>query len=377
MTLSTSAKNIQADADHEGFDIDPLSGTVSDPHPPDMRGWEEEDRSAYYKELKDLQRRVNDVVASADRFDEDLAAAINAADGSIPLTPQGERANVNLADRRANEVAAFQQTYHRNPTSPNDWRMAELLDPHSYSAKNKGLNSEIKVARFTPQPGRGLVAMNAFIPRSEVLNVPHYDLGDNRGFDPRATPESSRANIWIDYDHGLIVARQNPSVSTKGEVKVGKPDVSASEGADGQVNIKYKFANPFAPGGDVGASLVRETVHGAVAIPGEGAPPSVNGTMSGYPAVEVYGYPSNGEAPQTIYQYMPGGKATIGADSTAGPLLNLPLDRAVGDGTLYPQSTSPPYMVNDPYSRPQSPVEHDGTTLGSRADPPRIERGDR
>lgn len=373
VALKASARRVQADADADGVDIDSVTGNISDPHPPDMRDWSDEEKRALFARRRDLQRRDREVIAAAERFDDDLAAAINAADGTIPMTPRGEGANVNLADRRANQIAAFRQMYHRDPTTENDWRMAEVLDPHSYSAKNKGASANIVVGRFTPQPGRGVVAINAFIPRDKVANIGAYDLGDNRQFNPHASPESNRATIYIDYDSGLIVARQNPSVGTDGDVEVGKPVVSASESENGQLNIKYKFTNPSAPGGERGADIIRETVRGAVAIPGGDSPPSVNGTMSGYPAIEVYGYTNNGSGPQTIYQYKPGGKASIDADSSLGPALNLPLDRVVGDDGMYPQVKPPKYASLDPYYIPPPPLLDEGTPLGPRTEPPTIE----
>ncbi|GAA1481867.1 hypothetical protein GCM10009624_23070 [Gordonia sinesedis] len=276
-----------------------------------------------------------------------------------------------MADRRANQVAAFRQIYGRDPSSANDWRMAEVLDPHNYTPKNKGVNSNLTVGKFMPQPGRGIVAVNAFIPRSDVWNIPDRDLGDDRSFDPQASPESNRAIIYIDYERGLIVARQNPSVNDDGEVRVGTPVVSASEGKDGQLNIKYDFTNPYSPGGETPARTLGWSVRGSVAISG-GGNPSVNGTMSNYPAVEVYGYRGAGSDPQTIYQYIPGGQSTIAAGTEYGPLLNLPLERSVGDTSLYPQRSAPPYMVNDPYAIKPPTVYLDGTPLGSRSAPPHI-----
>ena len=373
IALKRSAQTVQADADQRGLVIDPATGAVTDPHPPTMKGWAQADKQSYYSAIAAIQNRVNEVISAAVRFDDDLAAAINAADGSIPLTPNGEADNVNLADRRANQIAAFRQMYNRNPLSENDWRMAQVLDPHCYTPKTKGVLSTLTVGEFTPQPGRGVVTLNAFIPRDKVFNLGSDDLGDMRGFDPYAAPESSRATIYIDYEHGLVVARQNPSVAESGEVRVGSPHVSASEGPDGQLNLKYDFTNPLVPGGETPAHLMRETVRGAIAIPGGGQPPTVNGVMSNYPAVEVYSFPTNTSEPSTIYQYMPGGRSTVGAESAYGPLLNLPTERTVGDDSLYPQRHSAPYMVNDPYSIKPPPVLLDGTPLGSRSAPSQLE----
>ena len=91
------------------------------------------------------------------------------------------------------------------------------------------------------------------------------NLGDNRGFDPVTGPENSRVAVVVDYENGIIVTRQNPSVNaTTGEILAGHPDVTATQKSDGSVLLHYNTADPHAFGGE-GVS--------------KGIPISVNGTL--------------------------------------------------------------------------------------------------
>ena len=129
------------------------------------------------------------------------------------------------ADARAAQFDAFVKATGEVPTSENDWKVARMLDPASYLGKNGGYPANLLLGHIPPQPGKGLVRVSWFIPVESVFNVPHYDLGDNRDFDPQFDPEQTRISVYIDYEHGLVIARNNPSVDATGEVRVGVPDI--------------------------------------------------------------------------------------------------------------------------------------------------------
>ncbi len=124
------------------------------------------------------------------------------------------------------------------------------------------MEANIVVARVKPVPGQGVVRTNLFIPSKDVWaparelplfngHLLPYDnnLGDNRGFDPSVVPEESRVAIYTDFENGIIVARQNPSVNADtGQVRAGRPDISAVQQTDGAVLLRYNAADPFSPG---------------------------------------------------------------------------------------------------------------------------------
>lgn len=156
------------------------------------------------------------------------------------------------------------------PVSPTDWKTAEALNPYSYDPKYQGTPPSIKVARIEPVPGQGLVRAAAYIPTDEVINFPENDLGDNRAEDPNFDPEHARVVTYVDYENGLIITRQNPSVTTSGEVRVGEPEVHAQQLPDGSVLIQYDAANPFAP---PGSGITGHTVNGELVVaPSSGNP---------------------------------------------------------------------------------------------------------
>ena len=82
---------------------------------------------------------------------------------------------------------------------------------------------------------------------------PNRDFGNNRGADPHFDPENTKVTTYIDYDNGIVVMRQNPSVEetpdgAPGRVMVGDPQGSVMQAPDGSVRVKYDAGNPFAPG---------------------------------------------------------------------------------------------------------------------------------
>lgn len=315
-----------------------VSNTLVAPHLADS------DRTAF----NSLQSEINDLISDADRFDEDLAALFNVADGQLPLTPGGDQNNANEADRRANEYASFMQTYGRPPLSENDWRMAESLDPHTYDPKYRGAKANITIATFNPEPGAGVYRQNMYIPVKEVQNLsfdsrffPH-DVGDNRGPDANAPADASRVSLYADMDHGILVARQNPSASTDGrDLGAGVPQVAAMQSRDGSLVVDYSAADPFAPGPT--GSIAR--VAGQMTIsPAADANLQAHGTVTSYPSNEAYQYKPDGTTNQLLNL-----QATT---SQAGPMTNLPFgpDTNVGNGPL--ARVVPWDATSDPLSLP-------------------------
>lgn len=228
---------------------------------------------------------------------------------------------------KENQENAFRKVFGRAPTSPADWQTAAMLDAHNYDPKYKGVQSEVSAAKIDPQPGKGVVQVNAFIPGQQVWNFGH-DKGDNRGFDMNAKPEQARGNLLIDYENGLVVARDNPSVSVEsGNVAVHKPDVTVAQGSHGSVNIKWDMADGFVPGGAIAGKATAHSVAGEMVVtPTDSGGYQIGGHMSDFPAYEVYG---NG---QPIYQYMP----SMGYDER-GPLVQLMGDHQFGNPGLLDQ----------------------------------------
>lgn len=326
VALKASATRVQADADAKGFVIEP-DGGVKDTNPPVMRGWADADKASYYAEIETLQARVNDVIAAAERFDDNLAAAINAADGSIPLTPKGEGANVNLADRRANQVAAYRDAYGKDPVTANDWRMATVLDPHGYDPKNKGVNANVVTVPIKPVPGQGVVRTNQFIRQGDVKdpslnNLYGRNKGDNRDFTPDFNPEHSRVAAYIDYEKGLVVFRQNPSVvqqadGSSGHVEAGEPWVHVQQADDGAVRMQYNAADPIGAGGPT--RYLGWSVNGDLAFTPTPQGARIDGNRTDFPWFEAYqSFPDGREV--VLSQDNPDG---FGTGSGLGPTLNL------------------------------------------------------
>lgn len=269
-------------------------------------------------------------------------------------------------DRLRTSAAAFQQIFGRAPSSPTDWKTAEALNPNSYDPKYQGVPPNIKVARIEPVPGQGVIRTAAFIPAAQVFNVDaggmklNYDMGDNRSEDPNFDPEHARVTTYVDYENGLIITRQNPSVTASGEVKVGEPEVQASQLSNGSVLIQYDAANPFAP---PGSGVTGHTVNGELVIsPTSGNPgtPRViaGGEITNYPSMEIYQDNSAGDSRPVLIDPADSG-------SQWGPLRNLPFFHEVGGG----KEMFEPFRAdfNDPNWERNKP-----TALGSSSNPPSV-----
>lgn len=271
----------------------------------------------------------------AGRIDAELAEAIDASEaatgveplsfgfgGDPPQSPGSEPSE----DQRNNQVAAFHEVFGRDPVSAADWETAAALDPHSYQPKNRGVPPRIVVGQITPVPGQGVVRTNLFIPGDTAWTPFGDNLGDGRLFDPSAGPEDSRVTVYVDYDNGIVLTRQNPSVMANAEVKTGAPDVRVSQNPHGAVLVEYRAADPFSPGGEGLAKSTPWNVNGRLVIKPTDGGPIVGGQVSDFPAVEIYS-DRNGTT-TAMGTIMP---KNIGPE---GPLVGLPFSQQIGPGLM-------------------------------------------
>ncbi|MGE0219532.1 EspA/EspE family type VII secretion system effector [Mycolicibacterium sp.] len=306
--------------------------------------------------------------------------------GDIPESPAPDRGEPEPSDRNQNQIAAFRDVFGRTPVSDSDWLTAAALDPTSYDAKNEGVAANVVVGRINPVPGQGVVRTNLFIPSKDVwapaFDWPPYDnnLGDNRGFSSTAGPEASRVSIYTDFDNGIVVARQNPSINADtGQVHTGTPSIAAVQTSDGGVLIKYNAADPFSPGGEGLAKGTGISVNGTLGVVPSETGPRVGGEdVTTFPALEIYN--DCGGTTTTVLQAWP-----TFFDNAAGPMTGLLFDRDVGDPTVVPsfnnvvpQILSPvPSDVSEPASVPMTPpmsIVPPGnfTPFGPAADAPTV-----
>lgn len=288
-----------------------------------------------------------------------------------PLSPHTDGPGIpDEGERRHNQEQAFREVFGREPTSKSDWTTAASLDPHSYDPKFDGHPPEVRVVRIEPVPGQGVVRSSQWIPDREVRSSPPWthDLGNNRGPDANFDPEDTKVTTTVDYENGIVVMRQNPSVlensdGSSGEVRCGSPTGTVTQLPDGTVRIAYDSGNPFAPDitrDPTGPFQGHEvTVNGdLVFTPGPDGV-QINGTRTDYPSMEVY-------------QDMPDGSShTVLIDPAAhggqqGPMTNLPFHHDVGTGgtAFAPFDTggwNPKYDVPTPLP---------GTAFGTVDDPP-------
>ncbi|MGH8793587.1 MAG: hypothetical protein ACRDXX_13215 [Stackebrandtia sp.] len=301
---------------------------------------------------------IDEALRQAGQADQTAVSAIQGAGMHTNAPHLGRPADPEVARRQAE---AFEKTLGRPPVSDTDWKLAAALDPTSSTGKN----AVVAVGRITPRPGEGLVRIGLYIPSSEVFNVPNYDKGDNRGMDPNFDPaEDTRVTLYVDYETGTVLARQNPSVDTSGEVRVGTPSVQVQESTNGAVRIQYDAANPFAP---PGSDQTGHTVDGDITVsPGVGGEPArVDGTIGDYPAFEAY-HDTNGGPTQTLVQDRADNEGTL------GPLIELPTEHEIGAGrgpsTQFQEwrHLSGEHWQVDPTAPPAPSID-----LGDPASPPR------
>ena len=286
--------------------------------------------------LAALDRQVATQITGAASGVQDLDFGL----GPAPLAPPSTPPVPSEADRKRNESEAFEKVFGHPPVTANDWQTAAALDPHSYDPKNQGKPPNIVVGKIQPVPGQGVVKTNLFIPGEKAWTPIGGNLGDHRGFDPTAGPEDSRVTIYTDFDNGVVVTRQNPSVlvgSGGNDVKVGTPDVRVSQNTNGSVLIRYHAADPFSPGGEELALQTPWNVNGDLVIKPTAAGPIAGGTISDFPAAEIYRV--NGGSTVQMAQIMPQNV------TEAGPLVGLPFSQQIGQPGLmagFPDDVLPP-----------------------------------
>nr|WP_296779118.1 hypothetical protein [Rhodococcus sp. (in: high G+C Gram-positive bacteria)] len=371
---------VREDASSGSFVIDSLSAQVRDLNPPNMAGWAQEDRARYYDSADALQGRVNNVLAQADRVDNDLAALIDGLSNDAPGLTGDDNRDGTVIDRHQSQIDAFRNLYQRSPSSVNDWRMAEALDPGTYRTGAGGAEANVVAGTIDPREGFGVVRTNLYIPGTEAQNVSFNpadvvdgrafpnNMGDNRGPDPYAAADQSRVSIYVDYENGVVVARQNPTVVTSGPnpAAADEPQVRVAQAPDGSVRVNYFATDAYQPGA---GKLVGVGVEGDFTMTpnASGNTVSVGGAIGTFPSTEIYQYHNDGNVSQLLNyeatgsewgpltQLVKGGGYEIGADVTqvgaepkASPQMGYP-------GTQ--QSTAPEV----------------GTVLGSPTNPPRVE----
>lgn len=286
---------------------------------------------------------------------------------AFALNLAGTTDNDMDADKRADQFEAFVETLDRPPKTEQDWKTAAMLNPESYLEKYEGHDANVSVSTIAPQPGKGVVRLGWYIPAKDVFNVPVNDLGDDRGFDPEFNPEETRVAVYVDYENGLIIARNNPSVTTDGEVEVGTPDIKVQQHPDGRVRIFYDAKNPFAP---PGSSYTGHTVHGDIVV----SPDGVSGRISDYPSFEGY-HDKPGEEPPEVLIQDEADDSILGEET--GPLEQLPYMHEIGENGKQ--------NINDFYKDGMDGGRHDyewrnphlkypdrypWTEMGSAGDPP-------
>lgn len=244
------------------------------------------------------------------------------------------------SDRTRNQEQAFEKVYGHKPATANDWRMAAALDPHSYDPKYHGVAPEIVAGRFTPQPGKGVVRSNMFIPTDQVVNLwkdatdlrlrrfAPQNFGDNRGPSANADIDAARVSAFVDYDHGVVVVRQNPTSAVdglRGGAAAAVPNVHVAQASDGRLTIDYNahdaYENPIATWGGA-------TVNGRITLdPHADGTIGLGGSTTIYPSMETYQY-RDGAAPAQL-QWTP-----ANSGGSAGPATSLERHHWIGDTSI-------------------------------------------
>lgn len=204
------------------------------------------------------------------------------------------RAPASRDERRKNQIDAFTKAFGHDPASPSDWTTAAALDPHTYNPEYQGVDSEVRVARIDPKSGQGVVRASQWIAQRDVVGWPplHRNLGNDRGPDSHFDPDDTKVTTYIDYENGIVVMRQNPSVDPAGRAAVGVPQGSVTQAADGSVRVRYDAGNPLAPGTFTDPNGMfgdhRLSVNGDLVFTPGAAGVGVDGTRTDYPSLEVY-----------------------------------------------------------------------------------------
>lgn len=346
---------IQRMADRWGISIDIATSSLECFHSADPKQEAENQRH-----LQIVRDAIVDLLRRADSTDRHLATAVDNATSDIADGDSAEAPIAPDSEQKRNQIDAFRRTFGRDPASTSDWTTAAALDPHSYNPKNQGVDANIVVARIKPVPGQGVVRTNLFIPSKDVwapaIELPPFDnghmlpydnnVGDNRGFSPYIGPEESRVAVYTDFENGIIVARQNPSVNADtGQVRAGTPDVSAVQQTNGAVLLRYNAADPFSPGGEVPAKAIPFSVNGTLAISPGADGPRVGGNVTSFPALEIYSDLNGTTTP--LLQSWPSF-----TDDASGPMIGLLPHKDIGDPTIITSFNSVVPQIEPPQIGP-------------------------
>ena len=177
--------------------------------------------------------------------------------------------------------------------------------------------------------------MGQWIEQRDVISGPwKRDFGNTRVADPHFDPADTKVTTYIDYENGLVVMRQNPSVELAadggpGQVRVGVPEAVVQQTSDGAVRIGYDAGNPFAPdiAQDPPWPLENNpwTVNGDLVFTPSADGVHVDGTRTDYPSMEVYQEFPDGSSRTVLIDPATAGNST-------GPMVNLPQHHDVGAG---------------------------------------------
>ncbi|HEY6422972.1 MAG TPA: hypothetical protein VIY28_06930 [Pseudonocardiaceae bacterium] len=271
----------------------------------------------------DLEKEANDILLSVTEPIRDQALGLNSAmesairDYEKVLREQGGalRSMPGIVRKDAGPVdgpgdadlrrnALFRSVYGGDPVTANDKLLAQALDMQGDDSGNTDPNARVVVVHIKPVPGAGVVYGSAFISEKEVLDPrlgSLYDHGDGRGFDPNADPSQSRASFYVDYEHGIVVIRQNASHTDSGVAAVGDPSVGVEQDPSGRVRLHMEAANPLAP--QIAQDL-HVSVRGDLVVDPHGGsgPANVNGEVTRFPSWEVYQRQDTATAPATVLQ---------------------------------------------------------------------------
>ncbi len=248
----------------------------------------------------DLQKDLDAILRDADAVDDLLASAIDMADGDAVIPGLPGQAAIPTDVLQA-QIAAFEKTYGRLPTSSSDWKAASWLDPQNFDPALDRVDSSVVVAQIKPVPGQGVVRGSLFIMDEKVVDpfapdgfdpsayTSLYDYGNNRGFLGDFDPRNAKGAFMIDYENGVVIFRQNPTHDTAGHVTIGTPDVRVTQAVDGTVRMDYNLPNPAAMFGPVNiAEVLGMPVAGTVLVAPQTAGPTASGFIGDYPSAEIY-----------------------------------------------------------------------------------------
>lgn len=344
-----AALSAVAEAESDGFDVgDDLS--VTDARTYDSTTADARTHSAI-EHAEDIRWHVQQLVETDElagrqlthkaaelqgiRFDDEGPATDDGAIMAVDFK-QGPPGQVEPeAGRRQNEKDAFKDVFGHEPASPADWTTAAALDPHSYDPNDRGVAPEIRVVRIEPVPGQGVVRASQWIEQRDVISGPFKrDFGNTRVADPHFDPANSKVTTYIDYENGLVVTRQNPSIELNdsggpGQVAVRAPEAMVQQDSNEAVRVKYEAANPFAPEIAQNPPWPLQdnpwTVNGDLVFTPSADGIHVDGTRTNYPSMEVYQDMPNGSTRTVLID------PAIAGNST-GPMVNLPEHHDVGIG---------------------------------------------